>query len=111
MPTKLKVIKIIPKIQSLALCEFSFRSTYEKHPKSEKGDLIVGINTCIEVLKNQSASKEDKVFHLKMLIHFMGDLHQPLHVGMADDRGGNDLEVKWFNNGTNLTCCLGFKND
>ena len=58
---------------------FPFDSTYEKHPKSEKGDLIVGINTCVEVLKNQSASKEDKVFHLKMLIHFMGDLHQPLH--------------------------------
>ena len=81
---------------------FPFDSTYEKHPKSEKGDLIVGINTCVEVLKNQSASKEEKVFHLKMLIHFMGDLHQPLHTGMAEDRGGNDIKVKWFNKGTNL---------
>lgn len=81
---------------------FPFDSSYEAHPKSDKGDLIVGINTCIEVLKNSASSKEDKVFYLKMLIHFMGDLHQPLHVGMADDKGGNDLQVKWFNGGTNL---------
>ncbi len=81
---------------------FPFDSTYEEHPKSDKGDLIVGINTCIEVLKNGTSSKEDKVFHLKLLIHFIGDLHQPLHVGMADDKGGNDLQVRWFNDGTNL---------
>ena len=81
---------------------FPLDSSYEVHPKNHKGDLIVGINTCIEVLKNSDSSKEDKVFYLKMLIHFMGDLHQPLHVGMADDKGGNDLKVKWFNNGTNL---------
>ena len=81
---------------------FPFDSSYEVHPKNAKGDLIIGINTCIEVLKNSDSSKEDKVFYLKMLIHFMGDLHQPLHVGMADDKGGNDLKVKWFNNGTNL---------
>ena len=81
---------------------FPFDSTYEAHPKSDKGDLIVGINTCIEILKNSTSSKEDKVFHLKMLIHFIGDLHQPLHVGMADDKGGNDLQVRWFNDGTNI---------
>lgn len=81
---------------------FPFDSTYEAHPKSDKGDLIVGINTCVEVLKNSTSSKEDKAFHLKMLIHFIGDLHQPLHVGMADDKGGNDLQVRWFNDGTNI---------
>jgi hypothetical protein len=81
---------------------FPFDSTYETHPKSDKGDLIVAINTCIEVLKNENSSKEDKVFHLKMLVHFMGDLHQPMHVGLAEDRGGNDFQVRWFNQGTNL---------
>jgi len=81
---------------------FPFDSTYESHPKSEKGDLIVGINTCIKVLKDEGSSKEDKVFHLKMLVHFIGDLHQPMHIGMAEDRGGNDFKVEWFNKGTNL---------
>jgi len=81
---------------------FPFESTYEEHPKSDKGDIIVGINTCIEVLKNEKSSREDKVFYLKMLIHFMGDLHQPLHNGLAEDKGGNDFQVRWFNEGTNL---------
>jgi hypothetical protein len=81
---------------------FPFDSTYETHPKSEKGDLIAGIQTCISVLKNETASREERVFHLKMLVHFIGDLHQPLHVGMAADRGGNQFQVLWFDEGTNL---------
>jgi hypothetical protein len=32
----------------------------------------------------------------------MGDLHQPLHVALADDKGGNDFQVRWFSDGSNL---------
>ncbi len=81
---------------------FPFDSTYDEHPKSEKGDLYVAIHKCMEVLKDENASKDKKAFHLKLLVHFVGDLHQPLHVGMADDRGGNQFQVQWFNKGTNL---------
>lgn len=81
---------------------FPFGSKYEALPKNEEGDIIVAINNCIEVLKSKTSSKEEKVFNLKMLVHFMGDLHQPLHIGLADDKGGNDFQVRWFNEGTNL---------
>ena len=81
---------------------FPFDSSYEEHPKNEKGDIIVGIQTCIDVLKNNVSTREDKIFHLKMLVHFIGDLHQPMHIGLADDKGGNDFQVRWFNQGTNL---------
>ena len=37
-----------------------------------------------------------------MLIHFIGDLHQPLHIGLAEDRGGNDFKVQWHYEDTNL---------
>jgi hypothetical protein len=37
-----------------------------------------------------------------MLVHMVGDLHQPLHVGKGDDRGGNDVKVTFFNQNTNL---------
>ena len=37
-----------------------------------------------------------------MLVHFIGDLHQPLHVGRVSDKGGNDFQVNWFNRGTNM---------
>lgn len=81
---------------------FPFGGKYETHPKSEKGDIIQGIETCISVLKDANATDQDKTFHLKLLVHFIGDLHQPLHVGIADDKGGNDLQVRWFKDGTNL---------
>lgn len=37
-----------------------------------------------------------------MLVHLVGDLHQPLHVGTGEDRGGNDIKVTYFNQNTNL---------
>ena len=81
---------------------FPFDSSYEASEKSEKGDVYVAINTCIAVLRDKTATNEDKAFHLRMLVHFMGDIHQPLHVGLAADKGGNDFQVRWFNEGTNL---------
>ena len=36
------------------------------------------------------------------MVHFVGDIHQPLHVGRPGDRGGNDIKLKWFNRPTNL---------
>ncbi|MGB3774858.1 MAG: S1/P1 nuclease, partial [Leeuwenhoekiella sp.] len=76
--------------------------TYEEDAKNPDGDLIMGINRCREILLSKTSSKEDKIFHLKMLVHLMGDLHQPLHTGRASDKGGNDIQVRWFNDGSNL---------
>ncbi|MBX2827122.1 MAG: S1/P1 nuclease [Flavobacteriaceae bacterium] len=81
---------------------FPFDTTYEDHPKSDRGDIIRAIETCINVLKDDAATKEDKAFHLKLLVHFMGDLHQPLHIGKAEDKGANTFQVRWFDDGTNL---------
>jgi hypothetical protein len=33
---------------------------------------------------------------LRLLVHFMGDLHEPLHIGGAD-QGGNQVKVNWLN--------------
>ncbi|KAI3720048.1 hypothetical protein L6452_20955 [Arctium lappa] len=33
---------------------------------------------------------------LLFLSHFIGDIHQPLHVGFTTDRGGNTINVHWF---------------
>jgi len=76
--------------------------SYEHSHKNPDGDLISAINKCIEVLKDSKSSKEDKAFRLKMLVHFIGDLHQPLHTGRAEDLGGNTIKVKWFKSPTNL---------
>ncbi|WP_108867000.1 S1/P1 nuclease [Aquimarina aquimarini] len=81
---------------------FSFDKKYGEEKPSTYGDLIHGIETCISVLKNKETNKKDKVFYLKMLVHFVGDLHQPLHVGKKEDKGGNDIQVRWFKKGSNL---------
>lgn len=76
--------------------------SYSDTKKNPKGDLVTGINKCIEVLKDKNSSDEDKSFHLKMLVHFVGDLHQPMHIGQREDKGGNTIQVQWFGKGTNL---------
>ncbi|MDY8137887.1 S1/P1 nuclease [Aquimarina sp. 2201CG5-10] len=81
---------------------FSFDKKYGEETPSEYGDLIKGIEKCVEVLKDKSATDKDKEFYLKMLVHFIGDLHQPLHVGRGEDKGGNDIQVRWFRDGSNL---------
>ncbi len=75
---------------------------YKDIEPSERGDLVTGINKCIEVLEDAKSSFADKRFYLKILVHLVGDLHQPLHVGRAEDKGGNDIQLRWFDEGTNL---------
>lgn len=75
---------------------------YDESTAAPGGDLLYAIRKCVEILKDESTSREDQEFYLKMLAHFIGDLHQPLHAGRGEDKGGNDIQVRWFNNGTNL---------
>ncbi len=79
-----------------------FGVKYEDSEKNPKGDMVTGIEKCKAVILDKNATKEDKAFYLKLLVHFMGDLHQPMHVGRAEDKGGNDIQVQWFGSGTNL---------
>lgn len=79
-----------------------FDTRYEDAVKNPKGDLVTGINKCVEVLKNEKSSIEDKRFYLKMLVHLVGDLHQPMHIGKKEDKGGNSIQVQWHGKGTNL---------
>ncbi|TAI46607.1 S1/P1 nuclease [Flagellimonas allohymeniacidonis] len=75
---------------------------YEDSEKSEYGDVVMAIEECIRIIKDENSSREDRVFYLKLLVHFVGDLHQPMHAGRGDDRGGNDIQLQWFGEGTNL---------
>lgn len=76
--------------------------SYQTIEKSAKGDAYEATLRMIETLKNPKASKDEKVEALRMLVHLVGDLHQPLHVGNGEDRGGNDIRIKWFYDRSNL---------
>ncbi len=75
---------------------------YNEVTPSKYGDLVIGVEKCIAIIKDKKSTDEDKAFHLKMLVHLIGDLHQPMHVGRLEDRGGNDIQIQWFDRGTNL---------
>lgn len=79
-----------------------FDVDYQHSVKNPKGDLVTGIAKCKAVIKDKNSSKADKAFYLKLLVHFIGDMHQPLHVGRKADKGGNMIQVQWFGQGTNL---------
>ena len=55
-----------------------------------------------ETLKNKAVSKEEKLTALYLIIHLVGDMHQPMHVGRFEDRGGNTIDVQWFDDHTNI---------
>ncbi len=75
---------------------------YSEVEPNPNGDLVTGIQKCIVILKNENSTEPDRIFYLKMLIHLIGDLHQPMHVGRAEDKGGNDIQLQWFGKGSNL---------
>jgi hypothetical protein len=44
-------------------------------------------------LKDPRTDPEEQIVAIKFLLHFIGDMHQPLHASDAHDRGGNDKRV------------------
>nr|WP_297308888.1 S1/P1 nuclease [uncultured Flavobacterium sp.] len=57
----------------------------------------------VDELKNdKDLSDLEKQQKLAFLIHIIGDSHQPMHVGRAEDLGGNKITVEWFGRKTNI---------
>jgi hypothetical protein len=54
------------------------------------------------ILKDKTSTPEQKNSALKYLIHLVGDAHQPMHVSRKEDKGGNTIQVRFDNKGTNL---------
>lgn len=75
---------------------------YEQTAKNPKGDIVEALERVITALKNKTLSPEKEAEYVRILIHLIGDIHQPLHVGGLDDRGGNSVKVKWFGRDSNL---------
>ena len=73
---------------------------YDHAPK--EGDALEALNHFRAVLTDPKASLSDRQLALRFVVHLVGDLHQPLHVGKCCDRGGNEVKVTWFGKPTNL---------
>lgn len=98
-------------IKSDSLYDYANKWHYVTIPKgkdyhncevAEDGDAYEAINRMVAVIKNKEATKKDKIEAIRMLTHLVGDIHQPLHVGNGEDRGGNSVKIKWFYKNSNL---------
>lgn len=70
----------------------------EKHPSSKTDHhncVVDRITMFKQVLADKNAAHEDRIEALKFLVHFVGDIHQPMH-GIEEGRGGNDIHVVEF---------------
>ncbi|WP_214226728.1 S1/P1 nuclease [Pedobacter sp. B4-66] len=70
--------------------------------KQDKDNIYTAILKAEANLKDKTLSLAQKKQALKFLIHLVGDAHQPMHVSRAEDKGGNDVQVRFNGNGTNL---------
>ena len=75
---------------------------YDTMEPCETGDVVTAINAQIAALKSGTLNKEAEALALKMLVHLVGDIHCPMHVGRKSDLGGNLWQVQFFNKGKNL---------
>jgi hypothetical protein len=75
---------------------------YKGSDAPAEGDAMTALTRFTAALRDPKASPDDKRLALRFIVHIIGDLHQPLHAGGGNDRGGNDVKVNWFGRPTNL---------
>ena len=67
------------------------------------GECVVGaIQRFARELADTRLPRQRRTDALKFLVHFIGDVHQPLHAGNRSDRGGNDFQINLSGKGSNL---------
>ena len=76
----------------------SEQNTY-KATCPENGCLIYAFHKQMKVLNDHSSTFRERAEAVWFIGHFVGDVHQPMHVGYPEDRGGNDHKLK-FPDGT-----------
>ncbi|XP_068638165.1 endonuclease 2 [Aristolochia californica] len=82
------------------LCNYQ----YERDCKNEDGEEGMCVSGAIKNYTNQllayGSSPKDSQYNLTeallFLSHYIGDIHQPLHVGFTSDRGGNTIDIHWY---------------
>lgn len=64
--------------------------------------VVAAVERYSSELGDSKLPRERRVIALKFLVHFVGDIHQPLHAGFEHDRGGNTFQISYRRKGWNL---------
>jgi len=83
-------------------CTIPDGKTYAEAGTPEEKDIIWAITNFTGQLKSDTLTLNEERLALRVLIHLVGDIHQPLHVGNGEDKGGNDVKLKFFWKSSNL---------
>ncbi|XP_028767638.1 endonuclease 1-like [Neltuma alba] len=88
------------------LCSFDYSRDCH-NPKGEQDMCVAGAikNFTSQLLHYKEGTgdpRQNMTEALLFLSHFVGDIHQPLHVGFTSDEGGNTIALRWFRRKSNL---------
>jgi hypothetical protein len=77
--------------QNVNICQ-----AFDLKPACKDGNCVSAqIDRQRRILADKRANAKERVMALAFLVHFVGDLHQPLHAGDKSDRGGNDAKADY----------------
>jgi len=83
----------------LGLTYDQFRSRVENMLES---NVYSALGQQMQLITDKTVPKEKKIEALKFIVHFVGDLHQPMHISRSEDEGGNTIQLNYEGRGTNL---------
>ena len=67
-----------------------------------EGQCVIGAIDRQRAILASKATDAERLQALKYLVHLVADIHQPLHAGYQDDRGGNTVQLRFLMRGSNL---------
>ncbi|MCB0350273.1 MAG: S1/P1 nuclease [Bdellovibrionales bacterium] len=74
---------------------YHYMTIYRDSKKSVSKNALTVLNRYPAILTDSRYSRESKMIAFRFILHVVGDIHQPLHVGNEFDYGGNACRVKW----------------
>jgi hypothetical protein len=99
---EIKSIKGLSYMNNLHYVNLPEGENYWDAQNNPDGDAIRALCYYRDVFIDARSTNDAKAQALKIIVHIVADIHQPLHAGMPQDRGGNDIPIIWFGEQTNL---------
>ena len=74
----------------------------EQLKNNNKPNIYTAIQNAKGIIVDKNTPDADREIYLRFLVHFLGDMMQPMHTGREEDLGGNLIKIQFFKKDTNL---------
>ena len=74
----------------------------EQLKNNNKPNIYTAIQNVKGIIVDKNTPDTDREIYLRFLVHFLGDMMQPMHTGREEDLGGNLIKIQFFKKDTNL---------